>query len=369
MKEKIDNTIQFTAKKNTLIEEVKSSILKHDNNILNIMYVLPNNGMYINLNNMPLDRNISIEQFATTYTSNINQKKNKDYEISISFNANSNMLSISYYNYDNNGKLNCINEEYSFNQFFTYVYGIVVDKKIQLKNLINNYSDFDIIAMIKKYIADINLLETFIIKCVDNPLLLTHTNYERIKEKFLILSVGADKNDYTNAYASLDDISTLNDYLDDYLVTIANEISTFSEKSHHPFCIIDVFDICMKRIIDTKKVINKCELCGKIFIPEKRSDEKFCKIPNIAEKCETCWDIKDKMRTKYNQHKDELSRLYYLIYNRLRGRYGTDGNETIEFRKAANNFKEEIKETPSDELIQKYHDFLLKTESETKERY
>ena len=104
----------------------------------------------------------------------------------------------------------------------------------------------------------------------------------------------------------------------------------------------DLFDIYRQLIIENKLHIRKCENCGKYFIPESRSDEKYCSNPSPQNPNKTCkeYGAKKKYRDEIKSHPikyehNKTSQFYRMRINRTK-----NNQEKEKYEKKFNTYKE-----------------------------
>lgn len=117
--------------------------------------------------------------------------------------------------------------------------------------------------------------------------------------------------------------------------------------------------------------LNKCELCGKYFVPTNRSDEKYCDFENAEYRGRTCKEASRLIKQKERESNNEVLILSKKIYNRLRARSERSQSEKdlqilFKFQTERDMIKDSIKlgEAVEDDLLT----WLRKKEIETKAR-
>ena len=83
---------------------------------------------------------------------------------------------------------------------------------------------------------------------------------------------------------------------------------------------LDVINTSLFAIACSEKVLRKCKLCGKYFIPESRSDEMYCRFPNKDLDNKPCKEAYKRIAQDERERNNELLQLNKRIYNRLRSR-------------------------------------------------
>ena len=113
------------------------------------------------------------------------------------------------------------------------------------------------------------------------------------------------------------------------------------------------------------KSIRKCKLCGKYFIPEKRSDTLYCKNQSIQDEKLTCKEYAASRLSYLSQRSDEVSKLSRNILSKKQT-IASRHPETVWYKESYDYYRyhrklwlDKIAKNPSDKsLVQKYHDWL-----------
>jgi len=81
--------------------------------------------------------------------------------------------------------------------------------------------------------------------------------------------------------------------------------------------------------------LKKCQLCGKYFVPKKRTDEKYCDFENPKYPGKTCKEAIRLIKIKEREKEDKCSYLAKRIYNRL---YARKKDKSYASRKIVEDF-------------------------------
>lgn len=119
--------------------------------------------------------------------------------------------------------------------------------------------------------------------------------------------------------------------------------------------------VTLKALATNNITIHRCKLCGKLFIPENRTDELYCQFPNEDYKSRPCREVyKQLAKDKYNKN-SEVIQLNKRIYNRLIKR---SPGEARDYREARDKIRE--KQTRGELTKEDYLEWLRKMDIETR---
>lgn len=102
----------------------------------------------------------------------------------------------------------------------------------------------------------------------------------------------------------------------------------------------DIFNIYLSLLMENKFIINKCKNCGKYFIPDNRSDEKYCSNPSPQNSKKTCKEYGAKKTYRDKQNSDIIRKSHY--------------NTSQFFRMKIKRAKTENEQKHLSELFEKY---------------
>ncbi|MCR5034483.1 MAG: DUF6076 domain-containing protein [Clostridia bacterium] len=96
----------------------------------------------------------------------------------------------------------------------------------------------------------------------------------------------------------------------------------YEELFYHRKCSdwTDIIGASLLTVACSENPLRKCNLCGKYFIPENRSDEMYCRFPNGEHDGKPCKEAYKRIAQDARELKNESLRLNKIIYNRLRNR-------------------------------------------------
>jgi hypothetical protein len=98
----------------------------------------------------------------------------------------------------------------------------------------------------------------------------------------------------------------------------------------HAIChsLMEIVFSTLEAIAYKGKHINKCELCGKYYVPQSRTDEKYCDFENPDYPGKTCKEAIKLIKIKERTKADETKHLAKRIYNRLYRRQENNPDDT-----------------------------------------
>lgn len=126
---------------------------------------------------------------------------------------------------------------------------------------------------------------------------------------------------------------------------------------------LDVINTSLFAIACSEKVLRKCKLCGKYFIPESRSDEMYCRFPNKDLGNKPCKEAYKRIAQDERERNNELLQLNKRIYNRLRSR---SKKELTSYLKQRDRMKPKDKADPVSGA--EYLRWLRKYDQDTRKR-
>ena len=139
-----------------------------------------------------------------------------------------------------------------------------------------------------------------------------------------------------------------------------NSIELFVTYQIHT--IKELLTISFIEILKNNLTINKCQNCGKYFIPESRSDEKYCNNPSPQNPDKTCkeYGAKKKYRDEIKSHPikyehNKTSQFYRMRINRTKNNQEKEKYEK-KFNAYKENFEKKKKQYNSGKL--KENDFV-----------
>lgn len=94
------------------------------------------------------------------------------------------------------------------------------------------------------------------------------------------------------------------------------------------YSLMEIVFSTLEAIAYKGKQINKCELCGKYYVPQGRTDEKYCDFENPDYPGKTCKEAIKLIKIKERTKEDETKHLAKRIYNRLYRRQENNPDDT-----------------------------------------
>ena len=102
--------------------------------------------------------------------------------------------------------------------------------------------------------------------------------------------------------------------------------------------------------------VNKCEHCGRWFIANNKSDEKYCDRTSPKYSQKNCREAMIYIKQLEREQGNEAFKLYKQRYNVIYKKYGSSSNEMNDFKNQAGTWKEHIRNNTKTE--QEYIDWL-----------
>lgn len=103
----------------------------------------------------------------------------------------------------------------------------------------------------------------------------------------------------------------------------------------------DIFNIYLSLLMEHKLVINKCKNCGKYFIPDNRSDEKYCSNPSPQNSKKTCKEYGAKKTYRDKQNSNIIRKSHYNTsqFFRMKAKRAKTENEQKQLNKLFEKYK------------------------------
>lgn len=217
----------------------------------------------------------------------------------------------------------------NYKLYLDLYFGITNNKELKNKSISYFQSLFYLHFRIPSHTTDQVFIDKNKIVFVNNLMLNCYTSLKETSKKEHI----SDDEIYTELLKTNHKLVT-----NKSLLTLNNyEISSFK----------DLFSVFFNYLIENNININKCKNCNKYFIPENRSDEKYCSNPIKPGSKITCKTIGARKSFANNRKKDPISTEDDKTRSRL----------TMRIKRAKNKNDEENVATYTQALNKYYSDY------------